>query len=373
MKDYIIQGTNEINKLKQNLMTDKGKTITPSSIKETTTISNKDNDEKRIRKIATEEVRRIINERIGKKFEDNIRDCLEYEFDFQQSPMEIHLEVREIKIKNKIGSQFVEKNQNLEIELNGKIVSFGLNNDFSVSITDKKTGTIIEKILDEETKIKTKIFGVDVVIYKHIEMEFDGVFTLGKCFDKKAFEEKKVKILYEKIENNKKYDMAMVESKLNINEIGDLIRQIKRNNIYFKKKYKNNVIHLGFINGTNVNLNIHLKDKLKGIECIIFGLKNSRLCGRNMENCIDWALKKKLDKLESLLLGKKTKRQSTIKEEKINVFADEEDFSKIKFANNKSIQPIMPKSDNVKSTDAIEVKLTRRKEKKRKAVNSNIK
>ena len=116
-------------------------------------------------------------------------------------------------------------------------------------------------------------------------MEFDGVFTLGKGFDKKAFKEKEVKILHEKIEKNKKYDMAVVECKLNINKIGDLIRQIKRNNIYFKKKNKNNVIHLGFINGTNMNSNINLKDKLRDIECIIFGLKNSRLCGRNMENC----------------------------------------------------------------------------------------
>lgn len=306
MKDYIIQGADEINKLKQNLMTDKGNTITISSTKEATNFENddNDNDNERIRKISSEEVRRIMNERIGKIFEDNIRECLEYEFDFQKSPMERNLEIREIKIKNREYSQFVEKNKNLEIELNGKLVSFALSKDFSISIMDKETGKEIQQIKDEKTK--TKILDVSVVIYKHTEMEMDGIYNLKRGFDKNVFDKKEVKIIYENIDKNKQYDTAVVESKLNINKIGDLIKQIKRNNIYFKKISKKNVIHLGFINGTNVKSNIDLNYKLKNVECILFGLINSKLSGRNMDRCIDWIsvnyLKKlyeKIDKIEN--------------------------------------------------------------------------
>lgn len=215
MKNYIIQGVDEINKLKENLMTDKGKTITTSSTKETANNENNDNDDKKLRKIAAEEIRRIMNERIEKIFKENIRGCLQCEFEFQKSPIERNLEVREIKIKNREGSLFVEKNKSLEFELNEKLVSFVLSKDFSVSIIDKETHKVIQKIEDE--KIETKVLEVGVVIYKNIEMEIDGIYNLKRSFDKNMFDKKEIKIIYENIDKNKKYDMAVMESKLNTN------------------------------------------------------------------------------------------------------------------------------------------------------------
>ena len=409
MKNYIIQGADEINKLKQNLMTDQGKTITTSSTKETANNENNDNDNKKLRKIAAEEIRRIMNERIGNIFEENIRGCLECEFEFQKSPIERNVEVREIKIKNREGSQFVEKNKSLEIELNGKLISFVLNKDFSVSIVDKETGKEIQKIEDDE--IETKVLEVGVVIFKNTEMEIDGIYNLKRSFDKNVFDKNEVKIIYENIDEDKKYDMAVTESKLNTNRIGDLIRQIKRNNIFFKKISEKNVIHLGFINGTNVNSNIDLKQKLKDIECIIFGLKNCKLCGRNMERCIDWVtasnvkkimkdmkkikkdmkkikkdikknmenitknmenisknlenitkclnnLNEKVNKMESDFLGKKTKRPIEIEEKANNNISGQDDTSNSKIVDNKSIKF---------------VKIFRRKDKKNKIVKLNIK
>lgn len=405
MKNYIIQGADEINKLKQNLMKDKGKTITTTSTKETANNENNDNDDKKLRKIAAEEIRRIMNERIGKIFKENIRGCLECEFEFQKSPMERNLEVREIKIKNREGSHFVEKNKSLEFELNGKLVSFVLSKDFSVSIIDKETDKEIQKI--EDKKIETKVLEVGIVIYKHTKMEMDGIYNLKRSFDKNMFEKNEVKIIYENIDKNKKYDMAIMESKLNTNLIGDLIKQIKRNNIFFKKISEKNVIHLGFINGTNVNSNIALNHKLKDIECIIFGLKNCKLCGKNMERCIDWALvsnvkkimkdmkkiknkmenitikienltinmknitknlenitkclnnlNEKVNKMESNFLGKKTKRSNEIEEEANNVIPGQDDTSNSKIVDNKSIKF---------------VKIIRREDKKNKIVKLNIK
>ena len=405
MKNYIIQGVDEINKLKENLMTDKGKTITTSSTKETANNENNDNDDKKLRKIAAEEIRRIMNERIEKIFKENIRGCLQCEFESQKSPIERNLEVREIKIKNREGSLFVEKNKSLEFELNEKLVSFVLSKDFSVSIIDKETHKVIQKIEDE--KIETKVLEVGVVIYKNIEMEIDGIYNLKRSFDKNMFDKKEIKIIYENIDKNKKYDMAVMESKLNTNRIGDLIKQIKRNNIFFKKISEKNVIHLGLINGTNVNSNIVLNHKLKDIECIIFGLKNCKLCGRNMERCIDWALvsnvkknmkdmkkiKKKMEnitikienltknienitknlenitkclnnlnekvnKVESNFLGKRTKRSIEIEEEANNIISGQDDTSNSKIVDNKSIKF---------------VKIIRRKDKKNKIIKLNIK
>lgn len=336
-----------------------------------------------------------MNERIGNIFEENIRGCLECEFEFQKSPMERNVEVREIKIKNRKGSQFLEKNKSLEIELNGKLISFVLNKDFSVSIVDKETGKEIQKIEDDE--IETKVLEVGVVIFKHTEMEIDGIYNLKRSFDKNVFDKNEVKIIYENIDEDKKYDMAVTESKLNTNRIGDLIKQIKRNNIFFKKISEKNVIHLGFINGTNVNSNINLKDKLKDIECIIFGLKNCKLCGRNMERCIDWVtasnvkkimkdmkkikkdlkknmenitknlenitnclnnLNEKVNKMESNFLGKKTKRPIEIEEEANNNISGQDDTSNSKIVDNKSIKF---------------VKIFRWKDKKKKIVKLNIK
>lgn len=352
MKDYIIQGADEINKLKQNLMIDKGKTIISSSTKETINSANNNNDDdKKMRKIAAEEIRRIMDERIEKIFEDNVRGCLEYEFEFQKSLMEKKLIVREIKIKNRESSQFVEKNKSLEIELNGKLVSFVLSKDFSVFIMDKETGKEIQKIKDE--KIKTKVFDVGVVIYKHTKIEMNGIYNLKNGFDKNMFDKKEVKIIYEYIDKNKNYNTAVIEIKLNTNRIGDLIKQIKMKNIYFKKISKKKVIHLGFVGGTNVNSNIDLNHKLKGIECIIFGLKNCKLCGKNMERCVDWALvsniknimnslknmNEKIDKKESILLGKKKKKPIEIEEEEeeetIYIFSDEGNTSDNKIVERK--------------------------------------
>ena len=103
--------------------------------------------------------------------------------------------------------------------------------------------------------------------------------------------------------------MAILEVKLNRAKIYELIKQIKKDDNIFGRILKKKKIYLGFINSPTVDSNSEKNFiQLQKINCLIFGIKESKFAEKNVLKPIDWdllkevkGLKKKLDKIELLL------------------------------------------------------------------------
>ena len=293
LDDYIINGTDEIKKLKQDLMSEENINII-STINESNNNDNKDNLS------LSQEIRKIINSEIGFIFEDNIKGILENKYNFQKSDIERNIIYREVKIGKNNDTIIIGKNKRKIIKLKGKEFIIQLNNDYSISLIEKKTNKLIETI-EESPKVLKKIFSKDkLIFYPHKEIEIDGIYNL-KDFNKLMFNSEEVSIIYDNIGKNyldKNYDMAVLEIKLNPKKIDDLIKQLKKDAYYFKKTSEKNIIYIGFINCESVDSKIDFKKKLGNIECIIYGIKDSKLCGRNIKRNNDWVLVSEVKKLK---------------------------------------------------------------------------
>ena len=214
MDDYIINGTDEIKQLKKDLMSEENANII-STINESNNNDSKDN------LLLSQEIRKIINSEIGFIFEDNIKGILENEYNFKKSDIERNIIFREVKIGKNNDSIIIGKNKSKIIKLKGKQFIIQLNNDYSISLIEKKTNKLIEKI-EESTKIVKKIVSKEkLIFYPHKEIEIDGIYNL-KYFNKLMFNYEEVSIIYDNICKNyldKNYDMAVLEIKLNPKKI----------------------------------------------------------------------------------------------------------------------------------------------------------
>ena len=91
------------------------------------------------------------------------------------------------------------------------------------------------------------------------------------------------------------FKYVVVEIKLSKTKIGEMIEQIKRDKEVMEKIIKDKILYLGFVNSENINRK-SIKD-IKGINFILFGIKNSQFYGRDILHYLDWNLIKKVDTL----------------------------------------------------------------------------
>ncbi len=119
-------------------------------------------------------------------------------------------------------------------------------------------------------------------------------------FSVNLFNENEISIIYSNIdkEEEKIFIYSMIEVKLNQNKINDLIRQIKRDNRLLKIMNYNSAVILGFLNSGDKKYksNFNTLKKLK-LKCVIYGIKNSTLCGKKVSQVIDWDLEMKFKML----------------------------------------------------------------------------
>ena len=116
------------------------------------------------------------------------------------------------------------------------------------------------------------------------------------------FDSGEVSIIYDNVGKiKKKFNIVVVEIKLNPKKIKNLINQLKKGASYFKKIGRKNIIYLGFVNCENKNSNINFKPKLEDVDCIIYGIKDSKLCSRNLKRSHDWVSVSKIKKMEERL------------------------------------------------------------------------
>ena len=230
----------------------------------------------------------IKNEETGLLFEDNIRQSLKYELNWEFGELERHFFYREIYFDKT--AHIIKINQEKEITVLDAVYRFKFNEDLSLEIINKdgieKPITITEKNNDVNILYKKKI---RITISKPIEMEIDGSFSIT-TFDYNLFKHDEIDILFNgvKKEEMKLFNYAVIEIKLNEGKITELIAQIKRDKNIIEKIINKSIIYLGFVKSKN--LNIDISEEAKNLNLIIFRMKGNSFFGRNITYFIDWNL-----------------------------------------------------------------------------------
>ena len=300
---YYRNTLDDIKKLKKNLMSTPNKTESDIS-----------------------SARQAINERVGKIFEKNIRYILEYNFDFRKVQFRLLMFTKKIIIfDNDKKIEEIELFQNEETEVSIKVIKYIIIFDKHFKLLIKKSqNNIIKEIGSENSKKETKIDleGNKLTICPYKEMEIDGYFEM-KNFSVNIFDENEVEILFSNVnkEEEKGFFNSIIEVKLGANKVDELIKQIRKDHHFLKLKEKNDTVVLGFINNSDKIRNKNHFNTLKNKKCVIFGIKNSILCGKEITLPIDWDLEKKFKYLSKDV--KEVKKRIDDIDKKIECFSEE--------------------------------------------------
>ena len=318
-----------IKKLKEDLM-DKNKTSTNTS---DSVISS---------------IRQTKNEKIGKVIENNIRNILQQYFNFEKIDFPHKVYIKKISYEN--DKKEIELIQNEETMLTIEKINFKFLFDekFNIKINfndNTPIDTIESKYNNAKETFIIKNTDIKITTYPYREMEFDGFFKI-RNFSKNQFDEKEASILYSNIINEREenFRYCMIEVKKGSKKVNELITQIKKDNNLMKLNDINPAIILGFINENAVK-DINHFNTLKNINCAIYGIKNSILCGKDITKSIDWDLNKKVTELASKVdviynyilskmeqekeLRKKKERKTQRKKEKEEKSEEEEEQSEV--------------------------------------------
>ena len=234
-------------------------------------------------------VKEKINTDLGPIFEENIRGIMENHFNFKKVNFP---KTNYYKIITIAGCNNVKILQNKEktIKFKTNLYNFLFNNDFSFSYRnskEKKWQIIGKENSAKESKITLN--GKDITVSPTKEIEIDRFYHI-KNFKIDLFDEKDVVIIFNNINKEEEiiFQYAVLEAKLSKNKVEDLALQLKKD-YAFVKLLEKKAIFLGFINDTSVNSEIY-KKYLEGIPCVIYGIRNSIFCKRNVIHQYDWLL-----------------------------------------------------------------------------------
>ena len=349
MNRYKLNNNNdEILKLKKGLMTKRRyysskivqKRKDSSNIASNISSDNISRSNKSARTL-TSEIWSYINDDMGTLFEHNIRQTLEYELKWNIAG---EREFNYRKIITSTNYYIITETKSLLLKLNDNLFRFKLKKNGICYVSDG-----IDKF--ELKADKEYLLGRDlnIKIEKTQSLEMDG-FYLSKGIKLPIFNPEETSIIYnfldgktnldrnnndiakrqynnisdheneECIENsggneisnsgsdsdcddnegNRKlklgdFKYVVVEIKLSKTKIGEMIEQIKRDKEVMEKIIKDKILYLGFVNSENINRK-SIKD-IKGINFILFGIKNSQFYGRDILHYLDWNLIKKVDTL----------------------------------------------------------------------------
>ena len=253
----------EIIKLKRELMP-----------KKPNTISN----------IISSEIKMNKNQGKGKILEINIRQTLKYYFNWKESELPRHFFYRKINFKNI--TYIICPTQNIESK------HFYINfdeKDKSCYVIDKTSGKILFRVNDKDNSI-LKINNKYLYLEPPKEIEIDGLFQIDD-FNLLDFNTEEIKIIFDNSEKiNYKY--CVIEVKYNKNKINQLIDQLKNDKEVIEHIIQGNILFLGFVNlNENEEDEAYVNvDSLGNLKCVIIGIRNEVLFGRNVTYPIDWKL-----------------------------------------------------------------------------------
>ena len=247
------------------------------------------------------EFNKIKNAEIGEIFERNIRETLMLEYNFEQGEIKRHFFIRKLAINEKEEIFIIDEPKDLMINNEKYLLLF--NNDKSL-IVKKDSGQIFQTTL---TNIKTNlsIDGENVEIDKLTEIEFDGSFIFnGSEF---GFNKDEVTILFTNVNDEEisSYNYIILEIKLSITKISDLIAQLLRDKKIVEKIYNKKFLYVGFINSKELDYDI--SSIIGDLNIVIFGLKKNVFASRDMRKFYDWKTIHKVKLLNNDVDEMKTK------------------------------------------------------------------
>ena len=285
---YYNNSDNDIQLLKENLMSNSNETKTDVSA-----------------------ARQAVNETLGKVFEKNIRYILEIKHGFKSVPHPDKIFMKKIKIYNNQNPDEYEifQMEEIEVKIKGKNFKVFYDNEHNVIIRDFKNNEV-DRVKSQNSNKETEltINKIKLEICRYTEIEFDGYFSMNN-FRVKLFNEKEVDIIYSNIneDEEKNFINSIIEVKLNQKKANKLRGQIRKDHHYLEKNGIQNAVVLGFINSSKINCNAYSFNSLKNKKCVIYGINNSLLDGKEIIYPIDWDLDKKVDSLTNELNDLKPK------------------------------------------------------------------
>ena len=246
-------------------------------------------------------VRQVMNESTGKILEKNIRNILEnnYGFKLLKYPEKIFIKKIRVEIGNKIKDEEIFQNEEAAINIANKKYIFLFNEKFELLIKDSNNKTktsILNNASNKESKVNLDGFNLTISPYK--EMEIDGYFKMNK-FKVEMFNKNEIDVIYSNInkDDEKSFNNSIIEVKLNANKVDDLISQIRKDHHLLKLKNEKDTLVIGFINSNKIK-NIAHFNSLDNKKCVIYGIKNSIFCGKEVTYHIDWDLERRVKYLE---------------------------------------------------------------------------
>ena len=246
-------------------------------------------------------VRQVMNESTGKILEKSIRNILEnnYGFKLLKYPEKIFIKKIRVEIGNKIQDEEIFQNEEAAINIVNKKYIFLFNEKFELLIKDSNNKTktsILSNASNKESKVNLDGFNLTISPYK--EMEIDGYFKMNK-FKLEMFNENEIDVIYSNInkDDEKSFNNSIIEVKLSANKVDDLITQIRKDHHLLKLKNEKDTLVIGFINSNKIK-NIAHFNSLDNKKCVIYGIKNSIFCGKEVTYHIDWDLERRVKSLE---------------------------------------------------------------------------
>ena len=210
------------------------------------------------------------------------------------------------KIRIEKGNNNEEKdifqNEETAFNINNKRYIFLFAQNFELIVRDQNNSEI-SKILSEQSNKESKINieGIGMTISPYKEMEIDGYFRKGK-FEVNMFDYNEIEVLFSNVkkEDEKYYIDCIIEAKLGANKVDELIKQIRKDHNLLKMKDIKNTILIGFINSIKIKNRNHF-NSLDKKKCVIYDIKNSIFCGKEVTYQIDWDLEKRVKSINTRL------------------------------------------------------------------------
>ena len=157
----------------------------------------------------------------------------------------------------------------------------------------------IEKQIDPAISDNEAIKRASKFFQNHEDVEVDGIFVSDNNFKLSMFDKSEVLTIYSNIiiEEEKTFQVMVLEIKSKADYLFDLIVQLKRDAKFFNRLTNEKIVFIGFVGSGKVDYRLNFKDLLGSMKCVLYLIKDNKLCGRNLKANIDWTTVKCVKKL----------------------------------------------------------------------------
>ena len=207
---------------------------------------------------------------VGIIFEENVRETLIKEYNFGESEFPRDVIFREIGNEDKTISKTILSVKNEIVRINGDYLTLQLKRDFSISIY--KEDKLLKKIKDSQYIIEESINDQVISFLHHGEVEVDDILVCENNFKISMFLNNEVLKVYsninEKEEEEKTFQVMILEIKLKAEHLIDLIIQMRRDEKFFSRLIREKIVYVGFVGSGKIDYKINFKELLGGMKCV---------------------------------------------------------------------------------------------------------